>query len=76
MNKRYQPPPNFCLKLAGWLLKGIYLFSLSFIVLHLVLLVLGMRLPTELFLGFLARLSITTAALFIIGACWAALFDR
>ncbi|HHP7245830.1 MAG TPA: hypothetical protein ACFE0H_14215 [Elainellaceae cyanobacterium] len=76
MSNQNPSSDNFCLRMAGWLVKGIYLGSLSFIVLHLVLLLCGVKLPAEAFMTFLGRTIVATFALFFVGACWSALFGK
>jgi hypothetical protein len=76
MNNRPIPESNPFLCVAGWLVKGMYLFSLSFVLLHLFLLPFGIKLPSDWFIAMLLRTGVATGALFFIGACWSALFGR
>ncbi|MBW4579275.1 MAG: hypothetical protein KME42_06850 [Tildeniella nuda ZEHNDER 1965/U140] len=72
MNKQ-TPRYNIALRLAGWLLKSIYLLLLVLLPLHLVLLSFNVTLPMAWLLPCLGRTLLLSMASFLLGGFWAAL---
>lgn len=61
---------NLALRIAAWILKGVQLFLLVFIPLHLVLLSFQIALPTAWVLPFLGRTLLLALAAFFVGGFW------